>query len=190
MPASLVGPLSKDLDDARQLAACRTYLRAAADRYPENPFLHFYLFGACREIEPDGPHEALRHMAAACVLRPKSALFQLQLGACYEKLEAYDLAVDAYGKSIALYPESAMAYRYLGVALAKKRDEKGAMAAFQEAFRISPNDDLRCIRSTQRAWRRWAGQPRAFKRSLMLSPDFPPARTIRGFPSSTPRAPP
>jgi tetratricopeptide (TPR) repeat protein len=139
LPASLAGALGRDLNDARRSEACRTYLRAATERYPHEPFLHFELFGACRYIEPDGRHEALRHMAAACVLRPESALFQLQLGACYDRLEAYDLAVAAFRKSIALYPESGMAYRYLGRALAKKKDEKGAMAALDEAFRISPD---------------------------------------------------
>jgi tetratricopeptide (TPR) repeat protein len=139
LPASLAGSLGRDLNDARRLEACRTYLRTATERYPHDPFLHFELFGACRYIEPDGPQEALRHMAAACVLRPESALFQLQLGACYDRLEAYDLAVAAYRKSISLYPESGMAYRYLGRTLAKKKDEKGAMEALEKAFRISPD---------------------------------------------------
>jgi tetratricopeptide (TPR) repeat protein len=84
-------------------------------------------------------------MAAACVLRPQSALFQLQLGACYDRLEAYDLAVAAFRKSIALFPESAMAYRYLGRSLAKKKDEKGAMAALEEAFRIRPDGPRRVL---------------------------------------------
>ena len=72
-------------------------------------------------------------MAAACVLRPESALFHLQLGDCYSNLQAYDLAVQAYRKSIALYPNSAIAYEWMGLALAKKKDEKGAIAAFKES---------------------------------------------------------
>jgi tetratricopeptide (TPR) repeat protein len=146
LPPSLVGILGEDLDDVRQFAASRTYLRAAADRYPHDPFVQYYLFESCHQIEPDGPREALRHIAAACVLRPQSAFFQFKLGDCYEKLEAYDQAVAAYRKSIEIGPKSALAYRHLGEALAKKKDEMGAMAAFQEAFRISP-DDLRCMRS-------------------------------------------
>jgi tetratricopeptide (TPR) repeat protein len=146
LPASLASILGRDLDDARQLPTARTYLRAAIDRYPQDPFLHFYLCQACGQIAPDGPHEALRHVAAACVLKPQSAVFQLLLGFCYEELEAYDLAVAAYRKSIEIGPKSGKAYQYLGIALAKQKDEKGAMAAFQEAFRIRP-DDLRCVRS-------------------------------------------
>jgi hypothetical protein len=48
--------------------------------------------------------------------------------------------VAAFRKSIALFPNSAMAYRHIGRTLAKRMDEKGAMAAYQESFRISPND--------------------------------------------------
>jgi tetratricopeptide (TPR) repeat protein len=74
------------------------------------------------------------------VLRPDSALFHLQLGACYSTLRAYDLAVSAYLKSIALYPNSVIAYEWMGLALAKKKDEKGAIAAFKEPLRLRPND--------------------------------------------------
>jgi tetratricopeptide (TPR) repeat protein len=145
LPASLAGALGRDLSDARRSEACRTYLRAATERYPHDPFLHFDLFGACRYIKPDGRHESLRHMAAACVLRPESALFQLQLGACYDRLDAHNLAVAAYRKSIVLYPESGMAYRYLGRALASKKDEMGAMAALEKSFQISPDPPRRVL---------------------------------------------
>jgi serine/threonine protein kinase/tetratricopeptide (TPR) repeat protein len=146
LPASLAGALGRDLYDARQLKAARTYLRAATERSPHDAHLHFELFRACRFSKPDGAYEALRHVAAACVLRPESALFQYRLGDCYDTLEAHDLAIAAYRRSIALYPASALAYRSIGRALAKQNDEKGAMAAFEEASRISPNDP-RCVLS-------------------------------------------
>ena len=142
LPASLVGALGRDLSATRQLPACLKYRRAAADRFPHNPWLHFDMFETCREIEPPEPHEALRHMAAACVLRPDSALFHLQLGNCYSNLQAYDLAVSAYLKSISLHPNSGLAYQYMGLALAKKKDEKGAIAALKEGIRLRPNDPL------------------------------------------------
>ena len=53
-PASLVGALGRDLSAARQFPACLTYLRAATDRYPHDPWLHFDLSDTCREIEPAG----------------------------------------------------------------------------------------------------------------------------------------
>jgi tetratricopeptide (TPR) repeat protein len=89
------------------------------------------------------PHEALRHIAAACVLRPDSALFHYRLGECYSTLRAYDLSVPAYRKSIALYPDSALAYQSMGRDLAMSKDEKGAAVAFQEAaLRLDPDQPI------------------------------------------------
>jgi tetratricopeptide (TPR) repeat protein len=136
----LVGAMGRDLKTARQFRACLTYLRAATDRYPHDAWLHFDLTYTCRAIEPAEPQEALRHMAAACVLRTESALFHLQLGVCYSTLQAYDLAISSYQKSIALYPNSGSAYENMGLALVKKHDEKGAIAAFKESLRLRPNN--------------------------------------------------
>src|SRR5262249_60676568 len=116
----------RDLTAAQQCPACRTFLRAATDRYPRDPWLQLYLFQTCRQIEPAAPQEALRHIAAACVLRPDSAVFHLLLGACYSDLRAYDLAVPAYLKSIALYPDSPLAYQAMGIDLARHHDAQGA----------------------------------------------------------------
>jgi tetratricopeptide (TPR) repeat protein len=144
-PASLVRALGRDLTAAQQFPACRTFLRAATDRYPRDPWLHLHLFQTCREIEPAAPQEALRHIAAACVLRPDSAVFHLLLGAVYSDLRAYDLAVPAYLKSIALYPDSALAYQAMGIDLAKNHDEKGAIAAFKEVALLLSRDQPRAI---------------------------------------------
>jgi tetratricopeptide (TPR) repeat protein len=143
--ASLVVALSRDLTATGQFPACLTYLRAATDRYPRDPWLHLLLFQTCREIGPTASHEALRHIAAACVLRPDSAMFHLLLGACYSTLRAYDLAVPAYHRSIALYPNSALAYQALALDLAKVQDEKGAIAAFKEAAVRLSGDQPRAI---------------------------------------------
>jgi serine/threonine protein kinase/tetratricopeptide (TPR) repeat protein len=142
----LVGALGRDLSATRQFPACLKYLRAATDLYPHDPWLHFDLAYTCRAIEASEPLEALRHMAAACVLRTDSALFHLELGDCYSSLRAYDRAVTSYHKSIALYPNSGIAYERMGLALAKKKDEKGAVTAFKESLRIRP-DNPKTIRS-------------------------------------------
>jgi serine/threonine protein kinase/tetratricopeptide (TPR) repeat protein len=142
-PPSLVRALGRDLSDTRRVPVCLTYLRAATDRYPQDAWLHYDLFYlASHRSEPARPHEALRHIAAACVLRPDSALFHLRLAECYSTLRAYDLAVRACLKSIALYPKSGLAYQYMGRALAKKKDEKGAMSALKEALRLGPNEPM------------------------------------------------
>jgi tetratricopeptide (TPR) repeat protein len=137
-PASIVDALARDLTAAGQLPACLVYLRAATDRFPQDAWLHYNLFINCSRSQPTEPQEALRHIAAACVLRPDSALFHYRLGECYLSLGAYDLAIQACLKSIALYPKSCLAYQCMGRALAKKKDEKGAIAAFEEAFRLCP----------------------------------------------------
>jgi tetratricopeptide (TPR) repeat protein len=142
LPERLVGALGRDLSTARRLPAKLSYLRSAADRYPSDPWLHYDLFETCRDIQPAEPYEALRHIAAACVLRPESAMFQLELGICCSGLQAYDLAVQAFRKSIAIYPNSVIAYRWMGLALANKNDEKGAMAAFEQALRLGPSDPM------------------------------------------------
>jgi serine/threonine protein kinase/tetratricopeptide (TPR) repeat protein len=137
-PASLVDALARDLAAAGQLPACLAYLRAATDRHPQDAWLHYNLFYYCIRSQSAEPQEALRHIAAACVLRPDSALFHYRLAECYLTLEAYDLAIQACLKSITLYPKSCLAYQCMGRALAKKKDEKGAIAAFEEAFRLCP----------------------------------------------------
>jgi serine/threonine protein kinase/tetratricopeptide (TPR) repeat protein len=140
LPARLAGALGRDLLAAKQLRPSLAYLRAASDRYPDEPWLHFDLFGVCSTVEPAELHEALRHIAAACVLRPQSALFHLQLGASYSRLKAYDRAEQAYRKSIALYPRSAIAYQWMAHDLVHRKDDKGVIAAFNESVRVGSSD--------------------------------------------------
>jgi serine/threonine protein kinase/tetratricopeptide (TPR) repeat protein len=136
--SSLAGALGRDLLRAGQYPAGRDFLRAAADRYPHDVWLHFDLFHSCSRMQPPDYAEALRHMSAASVLRPDSPLIHLQLGACYAGLKSYDQAVAAYRKSLALSPDSAIAHSWLGLALLAKNDEDGAIAAFREAVRLMP----------------------------------------------------
>jgi serine/threonine protein kinase/tetratricopeptide (TPR) repeat protein len=183
LPARLAGALGRDLLAARQLRPCLTYLRAASDRYPNEPWLHFDLFGVCSVIEPAELHEALRHMAAACVLRPQSALFHLQLGACYSRLKAYDRAEQSYRKSIALYPRSAIAYQWMARDLVNRKDDKGVIAAFNETVRVGSSDPfavhyfsvglialgrpaeaLQVIQDAFRQFPSWADDPRLYLR--------------------------
>jgi len=144
----------------RQLQACLKYRRASAERYPHDPWLHFDLFESCRDIEPAEPHEALRHMAAACVLSP-TAPCSPPASTCYARLKAHDLAVSAYLKSLSLHPNSGIAYQYMGLALARKKDENEAIAAFKEALRLVRMTLWRSAPS-QWDWSRWAGPSRPF----------------------------
>src|SRR5207237_6754118 len=104
--STLLSALSRDLQSAKQYRACRDFLRAAVDRYPHDVYLHYDLFSMCESTRPPDYHEALRHISAVSVQRPESAFFHLRVGSCYANLEAYDLAVAEYRKSIALCPDS------------------------------------------------------------------------------------
>ncbi|HVC92096.1 MAG TPA: protein kinase [Pirellulales bacterium] len=134
----LANALGRDLREAGEVSAWRTFLRAAVDRYPHDVFLHYDLFEICHLVQPPDYAEALRHLSAASVQRPDSGLFHLQIGTCYAHLESYDNAIAAYRKAIALRPDSSYAIVRMGDALLKKKDWDGAITAFRDAERVSP----------------------------------------------------
>ena len=136
----LTGAVMRDLRDAKQYAACYTFLRAATERYPHYAWLHYDLADICRERNPPEYAEALRHSSAATVQRPDSAVCHLQLGKCYADLGSYDQAVAAFRKSIQLGRGAIAGYLYMSDALAKKKDWDGALAAAREAIRLQPNN--------------------------------------------------
>jgi serine/threonine-protein kinase len=127
-----------DLRDAKQFAACRALLRAIAERYPHNEWVHCDLAGICLDMQPPQYAEAIRHSSAAALLRPESAFFQLRLGDCYAGLGADAQAVACYRKAIELGHGAIGGYLHLGRALAKKKDWDGALAAVREAIRLQP----------------------------------------------------
>jgi tetratricopeptide (TPR) repeat protein len=93
-------------------------------------------------MQPPDLAEALRHVSAACVLRPDSSLEYWRLGFTYAALGSYDHAIAAYRKSLALRPDSAVTYGAMGEALLKKQDWEGAITAYREAVRLMPDDRL------------------------------------------------
>jgi tetratricopeptide (TPR) repeat protein len=130
--------LFHDLVDAKQFAACRTLLRAAAERSPHNEWLHFGLGSICLYLNPPEYAEALRHTSAAAVLRPESGVFQAHLGDCYAGLRSYPQAITCYRKAIELGYGPAVCYLQLSYALATQKDWDGAVAAVREAIRLQP----------------------------------------------------
>jgi eukaryotic-like serine/threonine-protein kinase len=133
-----IGPIFLDLRDAKEFAACRTLLRAAAQRYPHDEWLHFDLAGICLQMNPPEYAEALRHSSAAALLWPDSAVFQLRLGDCYAGLGSYPQALAAYHKAIELGHGAVVGYLHMGDALAKQKEWDGAVAAVREAIRQQP----------------------------------------------------
>jgi eukaryotic-like serine/threonine-protein kinase len=134
----LVGALGRDLNNAHQQAALRDFLRAATDRYPHDIWLHFSLAMTCRRLKPPAYDEAIRHFSSALVQRPDAGFFHLNLGYCYEHLGSYDLAIAEYRRDIALSPDNLTGYLWLGDALALKKDTDGAITAYRDAIRVSP----------------------------------------------------
>jgi tetratricopeptide (TPR) repeat protein len=138
--ANLVGALGRDLFRAKQYKASQAFLRSAVDRYPHEIWLHYDLTLVCGTMKPPEHTEALRHMAAVCVLRPDSPLFHALLGEEYEALNSYDQAVTAYRKAISLAPGWYFGHRSLGGVLLTMKDGDGAVAAFRESMRLQPNE--------------------------------------------------
>jgi tetratricopeptide (TPR) repeat protein len=136
----LINGVFRDLRDAKQFAACRTYYQAAAKRYPHDDWLHFDLAGILLEMDPPAYAEALGQSFAATVLRPDCAVFQLQLGDCYAGLGSYEHALASYRKAIELGRGDVAGYVHMGKALAKKKDWDGAIAVVQEAIRLQPKN--------------------------------------------------
>ena len=136
----IINAVFRDLRDVREFAACRTLLRAAAERYPHDEWLYFDLAGICLEMDPPAYAEALRHSSAAALLRPDSAVFRLRLGDCYAGLGSYAQAADCYRKSIELGHGAVVGYLHLGDALAKQEDWDGALDAVREVIRVQPTN--------------------------------------------------
>jgi len=169
--STLANALGRDLREAKQYSACRTFLRAAVDRYPHDVFLHYDLFGICLQMQPPDYAEALRHISAASVQRPDSGLFHVQIGACYAFLESYDNAIAAYRKTIALRPDSSYALECMGEAFSKKKDWDGAVAAFRDAVRVDPKNSPAFFHLGVALQERmdWDGAATAFREAVGLT---------------------
>jgi tetratricopeptide (TPR) repeat protein len=178
--SSLVGALGQDLQLAKEFAASRAYLRAAVERYPHDPWLHFALAAACKYDQPPDFAEALRHDAAASGLRPDAASFHRMVAMDYAALGSYDRAIAAYRKVIAMAPGHAdLANFWMGEALSKKKDWAAAIVAYREAIRLLPRGSQYLstahvnLGAALIAAGREAEADAAFRESLRLQPDDP-----------------
>jgi tetratricopeptide (TPR) repeat protein len=178
----LVIAVGRDLLYAQEYRACRSYLRAAVDRYPYHPWLHSDLATVCESVDPPDYAEALRHSAAASALMPGSAWYHLMVGWQYDHLGAYDQAIAAYRKVMSMSAGYAgMANRSMGEALLKKRDWEGAIAAFRELIRLPPEGRAKTylpsayvnLGAALVAAGRPAEADDAFREALRLKPDEP-----------------
>jgi tetratricopeptide (TPR) repeat protein len=92
-------------------------------------------------VVPPDHAEALRHHSAASALRPDRATLLFMVGKAYADLGAYDQAIAAYRKAIAMsHPFSGRPQFYMGEALSWKKDWEAAIAALREAIRRLPEE--------------------------------------------------
>jgi serine/threonine protein kinase/tetratricopeptide (TPR) repeat protein len=140
--SGLVGALVRDLRDAKQEVACREFLRRAAERYPDDAWLHYDLYAANRTGQSGDLIEALQHISAAHALRPKSGLFCVDLGSCFHALKAYGLAILAYRQAVDLCPDSARAHAALGGCYETTKNLTEALPLYQTAVRLDPAEPV------------------------------------------------
>jgi serine/threonine-protein kinase len=139
--SGLSSALFRDLRDARQYAAARTFARAAIDRYPHDVRLQLDLADLCLlRMYPPEYTETLQHISAAAALRPDSAVFHLYVGDCYVGLGSYEQAFVSYRKAIELGRGAVVGYVHMADALAKRNDWDGAIAVLAEASRLQPKN--------------------------------------------------
>jgi serine/threonine protein kinase/tetratricopeptide (TPR) repeat protein len=137
--SGLVAALGWDLFRSKEYRACQAYLRAAVDRYPQDDWLRVELAFACTMVVPPDHAEALRHHSAASALRPDRASLLCMVGKAYADLGAYDQAIAACRKAIAMSPSSTgSTYFVMGQVLSMKKDWESAIAALREAIRLLP----------------------------------------------------
>lgn len=134
--STLVNALGRDLRDAKEYAACRTFLRAAIDRYPHDLWLRSDMLATCLRLQP--PAWLERHACPGTTLAPDSGYYHVMLAECYGALEAYDLAIEAHRKAISTYAEPDYAYYSLSRTLQRKGDLDGAIIAAKECLRVDP----------------------------------------------------
>ena len=138
--STLASALGRDLVRVKQHAACRTFLREAIERYPHDVWLHYDLYRVCQTMRPQANAEALRHISAASVQRPRCALFHFHVGGCYYALGSYDQAVAAQRRAIKLGSDSYFAHVALGFSLLATKDWDGAAAELRTAIPLLPSD--------------------------------------------------
>jgi tetratricopeptide (TPR) repeat protein len=144
--SGLVAALGWDLFRAKEYRACQAYLRAAVDRYAQDDWLRVELAFACTMVVPPDHAEALRHHSAASALRPDSASLLSMVGKAYADLGAYDQAIAACRKAIAMSPSSTgSSYFVMGQALTRKKDWEAAIAALRASIRLLPEQGARLL---------------------------------------------
>jgi tetratricopeptide (TPR) repeat protein len=112
--------------------------RTALGLDPENEFFRLdlsrFLFGQGKL------DDARRILADGVARNPASAPMHYYLGNIYYELDALDLAVSSFNRSLSIEPEQPEVLANLGLALLKQENLDASIAALQKATHLNPND--------------------------------------------------
>lgn len=113
-------------------------LESAAQRTPDDFWIHYRLIVFHLQGRPPRAEEALRHASIAVALRPNVAAAHVLQGIAFRGAGRIPEAIEAYRRAIELAPDYTDAYGNLGGALTDLDDMAGAEAAFRKAIAIEP----------------------------------------------------
>jgi len=84
--------------------------------------------------------EAIMAYKNAIAEAPNNPEIYINLGAAYQSIKNYDLAIQQYRKAISLDPKSSLAYFYLGTTLHAKNNISEAIANYNKALELDPDN--------------------------------------------------
>lgn len=126
------------------------------------------------------PEQSIRNGVFLRNLNDDEFLAQIynNIGVIYSKREEYDLAEEAYGRALELYPDFPAAYYNLGNDLIQRGQFKQAVKSFKRALRLYPTD-IWALNNRGLAYRQMDKLEKArrdFEDALRIDPRFGQAR--------------
>jgi tetratricopeptide (TPR) repeat protein len=122
------------------MANANKFIELALANHP-NYFLVQYIAGRTYYLEGDWP-ESEAHLRNALALKGDFEPARMLLGNLYVVLNRPDQAVEVLHPLLSQNPENALARYVLGIAYWAKRDLTSAIASFEGAISLSPNDEF------------------------------------------------
>jgi tetratricopeptide (TPR) repeat protein len=122
------------------LEKANRFIELALKNHP-NYFLVHYIAGRTYYLQGDWP-ESESHLKTALALRGSFEPARLLLGNLYVVVGKPDQAVDVLRPLLSQNPKNALARYLLGIAYWNKRDLPSAIAGFEGAIGLAPNDEF------------------------------------------------
>ncbi|HEY1190631.1 MAG TPA: tetratricopeptide repeat protein, partial [Gemmata sp.] len=183
-PARFTIALSESAGDVLPARARRDLLAAEWARSPNNLRVVMALGRTYPMNQSDGAAERVRWFQSAVALRPDSAFTWSNLAVALIDSARYDEALVATRTALRLDPKNTDALTNTGVALRKKGDPAGAVAAYRAALAIDPHLAHPTFHNNFGAALGAAGDLGGavgqFKKAIELDPKFAPAHANLG----------